>query len=183
VLSKTDTLWMNRLGFNRPSSAGPISAAEKYKKIQAIRVGLEEIVGDRKRAEERLDTLKQLETEVREFLAAVAGTEPVDDPLRSMAVDGLGSNANGFLHLDTEAQRSPIARFLFCALATGSTLSLAELKLMAQAQGIRFGNKVPGRVLHFALVGMRQNGLVSQVGKGCWKWNCDADSARGTRGH
>jgi len=64
---------------------------------------------------------------------------------------------------------SPIAQFIMAALSDGKPKTLADLKKGAQLDGIDFGDKKPGRSIHFALVGMQQNSMVEMVGKGVWK--------------
>lgn len=60
---------------------------------------------------------------------------------------------------------SPFSRFLQHALSDGRPRKLHELKLLATNQGIDFKGKSSGRTLHFALVGMQQNGLVERLKK------------------
>lgn len=63
--------------------------------------------------------------------------------------------------------RNPLGRFLLEALQERGK-SLQELKREAQGKGLTFPGKHPGRVLHYALVGMSQNRLVEKV-NGMWR--------------
>jgi hypothetical protein len=64
---------------------------------------------------------------------------------------------------------SKLTLFLRDKLSNGQTWSLSDLKELAQSSGIDFAGKQPGRVLHFALLGMEQNGAVEMVEKGVWR--------------
>jgi hypothetical protein len=55
------------------------------------------------------------------------------------------------------------------ALSDHRPKSLGDLKRIAVAHGLDFNGKKPGRVIHFALLGMAQNGDVEMVEKGVWK--------------
>jgi|SRR5471030_2712600 hypothetical protein len=70
-----------------------------------------------------------------------------------------------------ETERSPVAQFLRDALADLQPKTLDELKARALARGLDFKGKNPGRVLHFALVGMAQSGLAESLGSGSWRFN------------
>jgi hypothetical protein len=68
-----------------------------------------------------------------------------------------------------ETARSKFALFIQDALAGGQTRSLEDLKQAAVDARINFEGKRPGRVLHYALLGMSQNGLVERVATGVWR--------------
>ena len=70
---------------------------------------------------------------------------------------------------------SPISRFVMKALRDGTARSLNELKRRAKDDGIDFGGKNPGRVLHFALVGMRQTKMVRRLETGEWQLAVEAN--------
>lgn len=65
--------------------------------------------------------------------------------------------------------RTELAQFLSSALSDGNNWSLGELKRLAAQNGINFGEKNPGRVIHFALLGMAQSDAVEMVEKGVWR--------------
>jgi hypothetical protein len=46
---------------------------------------------------------------------------------------------------------------------------LDELSQAAVKRGYPFGDKAPGRVVHFALLGMKSGNLVEQLGEGYWR--------------
>lgn len=79
-----------------------------------------------------------------------------------------------------EEERSAIARFLRDVLMDGRPRTLDELKQAAFTRGLAFGDKNPGRVLHFALLGMAQSGIVEMVGKGIWQLGRGNGSGTGT---
>ena len=69
----------------------------------------------------------------------------------------------------TEGERSVLSKFLTHYLADGTVRPLEDIKVAAVQSRIAFGEKNPGRVLHFALLGMAQNGMVRMVDKGKWQ--------------
>jgi len=81
--------------------------------------------------------------------------------------------------LPTDTERSEVALFLRDVLADGRPRSLDELKKHAATRNIEFGEKNPGRVLHFALLGMAQSGIVEMVDKGVWQMKVDPPKLNG----
>ncbi|MBZ5580333.1 MAG: hypothetical protein LAP40_27575 [Acidobacteriia bacterium] len=75
--------------------------------------------------------------------------------------------------LPAEGERTAIAQFLREALADGRSRTLEELKKSAAVRDVNFEGKNPGRVLHFALLGMAQSGVVAMVNKGVWQINTE----------
>jgi hypothetical protein len=69
----------------------------------------------------------------------------------------------------TDNERTVLSQFLRDALMDGRPRSLEDLKRLAVERGVQFGEKNPGRVLHFALLGMAQSGAVEMVDKGVWR--------------
>lgn len=67
------------------------------------------------------------------------------------------------------SDRSPLAQFLREVLSDLRPHTLEELKTTATARALDFKGKNPGRVLHFALVGMAQSHLVESLGSGTWR--------------
>jgi len=64
-------------------------------------------------------------------------------------------------------RHTPLASFILESLRDGEK-TMHTLKVEAEKAGIDFSGKKPGRVLHFALLGMAQNGLTERV-NGTWK--------------
>jgi hypothetical protein len=64
---------------------------------------------------------------------------------------------------------SPLANILRSHLADGKKHHLDELVKAAKQRNYPFGDKAPGRVIHFALIGMKSGGSVDQIGDGYWK--------------
>jgi hypothetical protein len=84
--------------------------------------------------------------------------------------DAEGIQSLLFMEGADEVERgSPIATFLREVLSDFRPRSLDELKVMAGSRGIDFKDKNPGRVLHFALVGLAQNKMVESLGNGVWR--------------
>jgi hypothetical protein len=71
--------------------------------------------------------------------------------------------------VEDSPESSSLARFLRNKLSDGRNWSLEELKRAAGAESIAFDGKQPGRVLHFALLGMAQNKSVEMVERGVWR--------------
>jgi hypothetical protein len=80
-----------------------------------------------------------------------------------------GDQAFLFSEDAVETGRSPVAQFLREALSDLRPRTLDELKVAAGFRRLDFNGKNAGRVLHFALVGMAQSGLVESLGNGIWK--------------
>ncbi|MBM4036653.1 MAG: hypothetical protein FJ291_33375 [Planctomycetes bacterium] len=121
---------------------------------------LKEIEAERGRLSQRLDDLVSTEQAVRALLAEEearwARMQPSLFSVQSKATNG-------------SKARTEVARFLLDALADGGPKTIRTLKESALRIGVAFGSKSPGRVIHFALLGMAQNGLVEMVSKGTWK--------------
>lgn len=64
--------------------------------------------------------------------------------------------------------RSPLAMLLIELLSSGHPLSLSELVQRAEMKGFDFGSKNPNRVIHFALIGMKQSQIVARSKDGKW---------------
>jgi hypothetical protein len=71
----------------------------------------------------------------------------------------------------TDNERTVLSQFIHEALMDGRQRSLEDLKRLAAERAVQFGEKTPGRVLHFALLGMAQSGAVEMVDKGVWRIN------------
>ncbi|MGD0115717.1 MAG: hypothetical protein ABSC13_06920 [Dehalococcoidia bacterium] len=65
--------------------------------------------------------------------------------------------------------RTPLGRFIMEMLGDGRVWERADLAKLASNRGLIGTDKSPGRVLHFSLVGMAQNGLVEKVGDSSWR--------------
>ena len=73
------------------------------------------------------------------------------------------------IHAKAEPRGTTLSAILRDELADHKQLHLKELAKAAVDRGYPFGDKSPGRVVHFALVGMQTGKLVEQVGKGVWR--------------
>ncbi len=77
----------------------------------------------------------------------------------------------------SEAQGSVLSQVLLDTLKSkGGVAWLGELKESAVERGVPFGDKQPGRVIHFAMLGMAQHNLVARESDGRWRL-VEAESA------
>jgi hypothetical protein len=113
---------------------------------------------------ERLELKSQLEQLSRRELTLKALLQE-EDSRWSTQVD-LFYGTGGML---TNGDRTAYAKFLGQALANHEPATLDALKDLARQRGLDFEGKNPGRVLHFALLGMQQNGTVEMVESGVWR--------------
>jgi hypothetical protein len=65
--------------------------------------------------------------------------------------------------------RTLLGRFILDTMSDGGEWRVPELATLAKNKGLIANGKSPKRVLHFSLVGMRNNGLVEMVTSGVWK--------------
>ncbi len=66
-------------------------------------------------------------------------------------------------------RHTPLASSLLDALADGQPRDVRQLAALVRTQGYDFGAKNPGRVVHFALVGLKQAKTVESIGPGVWR--------------
>jgi hypothetical protein len=86
--------------------------------------------------------------------------------------DAMWERVNPPLFQGTEdkPQGTPLSQVLLDTLrAKGGVAWLGELKESAVERGVPFGEKHPGRVIHFAMLGMAQHNLVAREENGRWK--------------
>ena len=70
----------------------------------------------------------------------------------------------------------PYGKFVIEALSPGAPQGLTYLKKLATDMGVDFGDKSPGRVLHYALVGLKERGLVRRTDTDEWELIHEKDS-------
>lgn len=122
---------------------------ERVEAIEARKVHLEFQI---KRWDEKLIALKQLlEQEESEWQA------------RQPSLLDLGKDV---LPVKTHTE---LSRFLLNTLSDGKTHRTDELATLAQSRNIPIKSKSYKRVVHFSLVGMKNNKLVDWVESGVWK--------------
>jgi hypothetical protein len=109
----------------------------------------------RQKLEEAIERLKDEEAMYEKLLAAEnAMFEKLTSPLFS----------------EGEQPSSVLSQVLLEALRSkGGAAWLEELKESAVERGVAFGEKKPGRVIHFAMLGMEQHNLVAREDTGRWK--------------
>lgn len=134
---------------------------------EEVRQRLQLILAERGQLQQRLQFLEESEKQLKQLLA-----------FEEMRIRYEQTNmAFPFVAPDkqnVEADRSTLALFLKDCLLDGQSHSLGDLKAKAEDAGIEFEGKHPGRVLHFALLGMSQGGSVEMVKKGVWRMRGEA---------
>ena len=79
------------------------------------------------------------------------------------------TNGNGHSHA-ADGGSTPLARLILTTLnAAKRPLTVDEFKEAAHAAKFDFGDKSPGRVIHWGLVGMAQGGTIEKDG-GKWQF-------------
>lgn len=130
--------------------------------MRDITKDLEERIEEAKKERARLQRqISELDKKA-ETLTATLESERTLWPEQPALPGMVGSNG-------ASQSSSTFSRFIQQALSDGRPRSLDELKLLAQSQGIDFGGKAPGRVLHYALVAMQQNKIVERTPSGEWQ--------------
>jgi hypothetical protein len=116
---------------------------------------------ERGQIRERLVFLEESEVHVRALLSYEEMRMRTDDP--NLVLPFLSSpRGDG-------PERTKLTLFLRDKMADGQTWTLEDLKKAAEDSKMEFDGKQPGRVLHFALLGMAQNGTAEMVSKGTWR--------------
>jgi len=134
---------------------------ERLEAIAIEKKALESQVTCLSEAEDRLRTLLEDERlHWKERQPPLAGLEAVRQP-----------KSNG---------RTPLGRFIMEMLGDGRVWERADLAKLAKNRGLIAADKSPGRVLHFSLVGMAQNGLVEKAGEGLWRLHRSTESEEST---
>jgi hypothetical protein len=114
--------------------------------------------------EGKVKSLQALRTNLQAMLAAEseqwAGL--TDQKTLFPSVNGAGAN-------EIQVASTPLSKILRDELADQKHHTLKDLAKAAVKRGYPFGQKAPGRVVHFALLGMKGGNLVQQLGKGVWK--------------
>ena len=68
-----------------------------------------------------------------------------------------------------EIKSTPLAAIIRRKMANGKKYHLDEIVKFAKERNFPFGNKSAGRVIHFALTGLKANKVVEQLGEGYWR--------------
>jgi hypothetical protein len=132
-----------------------------------LRERLAEIAARKRSLTEKLEALTANEKAVQELLRSEEDRWATSQP--SLFGNG-GRPSRG-------RRREPtrLADFLRETMADGAVWKLEQIKEAAKSQHIDFGKKDPGRVLHFALVGLKNAKQAEMVGKGQWRLARDND--------
>ena len=134
--------------------------------MRDIRPDLRERLGsiEQDRTRLKLSTQRQLE----ELDQQEAGVHAL---LRQEERRFASANGNGNDHHPAEEGTTPLARFILGVFSSYKPrpVSIADFKSMAAKANFDFGQKAPGRVIHWALVGMAQGGIVEKGGDDMWR--------------
>lgn len=132
--------------------------------MRDIRIDLKERLTDlsKERAElqGRLTAIEEMESGIMALLAHEELRLSNAGAIASLVLTHPDADGNGF-------GSTPVSRLILDTLKTSTRpVPLAEFKRLAEEAHIDFGPKKPGRVLHWALVGLTQNGHLGVIGKG-----------------
>lgn len=117
---------------------------------ETLKAMLDSVDAEIGQTEERLSKLKQRRETVRAWLAE-------EQPSQASLPIENGTNGS-----------TPLSGFLRSVLADGKPRTAQELGALASAKGLVEGDKSPGRVAHFALVGLSQHDYVKRNNEGTW---------------
>jgi hypothetical protein len=118
---------------------------------------------------ERRDSVRAKREAMESEIVSLKSQEQAYDRLIGEE-DALWAKVSPTLFIDENvAAGSILSQVLLDTLKSKSGgASLEELKASAVQRGIPFGDKQPGRVIHFAMLGMAQHKLVERKGDGNW---------------
>ena len=136
--------------------------------MRDIRVDLTErlnaLGGEREKLKVRMAALDHKEALIRAIL------QQEEDRLRRAQAGSEPPSSNPG---ENGKYASPIARFVLSAFHRQNPVSLRQLRDAGVRERVPFGDKSPGRVIHFLLIGMEKNGLVERLGRGMWRYKGD----------
>lgn len=132
------------------------------------------ITGD---LEERLVDVEAERSRLQRQLDALAGRESILRSMLETELTRLGQQQQmlpqayvyeGNGHGPADSNYGKYGNFLIQSLDQGER-DLAYLKRLASDMQIDFGDKSPGRALHFALVGLQRRGLIKRTVDDSWQ--------------
>jgi hypothetical protein len=111
---------------------------------------------------ERLETIARERARLDQMEAGIKALLKLENQELVASKNGNGDQA-------AETGNTPLADFVLTTLKQAKrSVTVADLKTAASNAGFDFGQKSPGRVLHWALVGKMRSGIVEKVG-GKWR--------------
>jgi len=117
---------------------------------ESIKAMLESVRAEKKQLEDRLETLEERENTLQAWFAE-------EQPRQAELPGGNGSAVGG----------TPLSAFLRSVLADGKPRTTQELATLTAARGgLIKENSAPGRVVHFAMIGLLQHELVRRTNDG-----------------
>lgn len=129
----------------------------------ALQGRLQELKRERSNLQSRLTELDQLEQAIQMVIADEARTvqAPVQLPFKVRQPRQSRQ--------PRQIGQTPKSALIIRALGTGTEMLLGEIVAVAQARGVDFEGKDPGRSLHFALVGLQRFGYTDKDADGRWR--------------
>lgn len=124
----------------------------------------------RKDLRERLESVRTKREVMQRSLSNLTAQEDVLTKLLAEE-DAMWERVNPplFENVEEKPVGSPLSQVLLDTLKGKSApATLSELKEAAVQRGVPFGGKRPGRVIHFAMLGMAQHKLVERMEDGKW---------------
>jgi hypothetical protein len=114
--------------------------------------------------QERLNTVAQKRAALHVILKELDTIESGINALLQLEGGYFAVSQNGNVnHVTVEDTGTELAQFILRTLRQAQqAVSLDDLKEAAISTNINFGDKKPGRVIHWALVGMARHGLVDK---------------------
>ena len=126
---------------------------------ETMEAALQTVMAERERLNKRLAVLQSIESAISSYLElSSVDYASVQLPLTVVPVTK-----------PPTVGRTPISRLIISELGSGKPRTLKELCNAAINVGIEFGDKKPGRVLHWALIGMSQGGYVKKAKPKTWQ--------------
>ncbi|HWY20231.1 MAG TPA: hypothetical protein VNX26_03365 [Candidatus Acidoferrum sp.] len=82
---------------------------------------------------------------------------------------GIAASGNGGSNHSVGGGNTHLANFVLDTLKQKRSVTVNDLKSAAEKAGIDFGEKSPGRVIHWTLVAKQRSGIVEKV-NGKWRF-------------
>lgn len=125
-----------------------------------LRAKLQAVALERQTMQRRLEHLERVEEALRLLI-----TEEQASSAGQLALITLPGTNGARRHI---LGNTPVSRSILESLGDGGVRPLAVLAQIAEAKGVAFDDKNPGRVLHFALIGLQRNGYAAKDERG-WR--------------
>jgi hypothetical protein len=126
------------------------------------------------------ERLKEARAEVERLQSELREAQNLEESLASLFEHEEQKWANLHRRVNSSAEeqaqaraehngKTPLAKFVLSGLEDGEIHTSEDLAEQAVRRSFPFGDKSARRSIHFALVGMAQNGIVESLGSGRWR--------------